>query len=86
MTSRSENSEKVAKTKWACRRGMLELDFILTEFLETGFKRLSDIEQDEFLIFLDNADPDLYAWLMGFRQPELPEDIKMVKIIVKSKD
>lgn len=84
VTNCSENSAKVAKIKWACRRGMLELDFILTEFLAKGLKALSDSEQDELLTFLENADPDLYAWLMGFRQPELPEDMKMVKVIIES--
>jgi antitoxin CptB len=85
VDNRSENSIKLAKIKWACRRGMLELDFILTEFLASGVGTLSSSEQDEFLTFLENADPDLYSWLMGFRQPELPADIKMVKIIGSSK-
>ena len=85
MTNSSERSAKIAKIKWACRRGMLELDFILTEFLTSGLEKLSDVEQDEFLLFLENADPDLYSWLMGFRQPELAADIKMGEIITSSK-
>lgn len=74
-------SHKFSKIKWACRRGMLELDFILTKFLEHGFQKLSEIEQDELLQFLTNEDPDLYSWLMGFRQATAAADIKMVNII-----
>jgi len=71
-------SNKVAQIKWACRRGMLELDFILNEFLANGFLSFSESEQDELLKFLENDDPDLYSWLMGFRKAELATDIKMV--------
>lgn len=78
-------SDKIAEIKWACRRGMLELDFILDEFLAHGFKSLSSSQQDDFQTFLTNSDPDLYAWLMGFRQPEAENDIRMVKIIQDSK-
>ena len=76
-----EQSNKVARIKWACRRGMLELDFIFNEFLANGFLVLTEIEQDEFLLFLENNDPDLYSWLMGFRYPENPVDITMVNRI-----
>jgi len=76
-------TNKTAQIKWACRRGMLELDFILNEFLADGFLKFTDIEHDELLIFLENSDPDLYSWLMGFRQAELAADIKMINIIKK---
>lgn len=75
------DAEKLAQIKWACRRGMLELDFIFTEFLDSGFGKLSDIEKNDFLKFLDNEDPDLYSWLMGFREPLIEADIEMVKLI-----
>ena len=73
-----KQKNKIAQIKWACRRGMLELDFILNEFLANGFLKLSEVEHDDFLIFLENSDPDLYAWLMGFKQAEKAQDIKMV--------
>ncbi len=74
-------SNKLAKIRWACRRGMLELDFILNEFIAHGFLNLSDTEQDELLYYLENADPDLYSWLMGYKKPESEADIKMTNII-----
>ena len=72
---------KLARTKWACRRGMLELDFIFNDFMNDGYNTLTHTQQDDFLAFLVNADPDLYAWLMGFRHPSKEDDIKMVAII-----
>jgi antitoxin CptB len=72
---------KLGRTKWACRRGMLELDFIFKDFMNSGYEALTNAQQDDFLIFLVNSDPDLYSWLMGFRQPSKDDDIKMVAII-----
>ena len=80
-----DQTHKLAKIKWACRRGMLELDYILNEFLGDGFKTLSAKQQDDFLQFLDNEDPDLYSWLMGFRKAEIEDDIIMVNIIRAAK-
>ncbi|PCJ49542.1 MAG: hypothetical protein COA74_05130 [Gammaproteobacteria bacterium] len=60
---------------------MLELDFIFNDFMENGYKQLSDIQQDAFQTFLVNSDPDLYSWLMGFREATNETDIKMVELI-----
>jgi len=75
------SANKLAKTKWAIRRGMLELDLIFNDFLQEGYDQLSDTQQDDFLHFLLNSDPDLFSWLMGFREPTERDDITMVAII-----
>jgi len=64
---------------------MLELDFILNEFLAQGISNLSEAELDNFLHYLENADPDLYSWLMGYKQPESEADIVMTNIIRNSR-
>ncbi len=61
-----------AKLIWNCRRGMLELDLILTRFIE---RHLSSLGAEERLLFerlLDYPDPMLYALLMG--QVELDDE------------
>ncbi len=78
------DSTKIARIKWACRRGMLELDFILGSFLEQGFLNMDDQQQDNLLIFLENPDPDLYSWLMGFAHPTVELDKEMTKLIRQS--
>ena len=77
-------TNKMAKIKWACRRGMLELDFILIEFLEHKLQSLSEDEQDALLVYLENPDPDLYSWLMGYKEPESEADIAMTRMIRNS--
>jgi antitoxin CptB len=50
---------------WACRRGMLELDVLLGNFLREAFLRLPEDEQKFFIELLSNNDQDLFMWLTG---------------------
>ena len=54
-----------AKLRWACRRGMLELDVLLGNFLEEAFITLDSHDQEQFVQLLDNNDQDLFMWLTG---------------------
>jgi len=78
-------TNKKAKIKWVCRRGMLELDFILNEFLDNQLQQLSEDEMDDLLVYLENPDPDLYSWLMGYKEPESDADIHMTSMIRNSR-
>ena len=40
--------KRYARLKWACRRGMLELDVLLQPFVEEAFHDLSDQDQETF--------------------------------------
>ncbi len=60
-----------AKLRWACRRGMLELDVLLGNFLSDAYSTLSDQDKMLFVDLLSQPDPQLFAWLMG---REIPED------------
>lgn len=60
------DAKRKAKVIWNCRRGMLELDLLLSGFLQKqqvflSFQDWYDLEQ---LLMLD--DPSLYAQLMGY--------------------
>lgn len=57
---------------WACRRGMLELDVLLSNFLNEAYPSLSEADQVLFATFLTYQDPDLMAWIMGRAQPDDP--------------
>lgn len=69
------------KLEWQCRRGMLELDVILMPFLEKHFEQLAEKEQQAFAKVLEEADPDLYTWIMGFGDCEKTELIEIIAII-----
>ena len=54
-----------SKLRWACRRGMLELDVLLGNFLEERYLSLSPAEQIVFVELLNENDQDLFMWLTG---------------------
>ncbi|MGS2721906.1 FAD assembly factor SdhE [Paraglaciecola aestuariivivens] len=69
------NKQRFGRLKWACRRGMLELDVLFMPFVETGFAELSEQQKLVFERLLTFDDPDLYAWFMG-HQPCQDAEIK----------
>ncbi len=60
--------DDLARVRYQCRRGMLELDVFLPSFFDACFSDLSEPEQKLFEALLTEPDPDLFAWLMGFDQ------------------
>lgn len=58
------------KLQWASRRGMLELDVVLLPYLDKKGTSFSEEQIEHYGQFLEETDPDLYAWIMGFEQPK----------------
>ena len=71
-----------ARLKWACRRGMLELDVLLLPFVDEAFDSLPFEKQETFERLLTCDDPDLFAWFMGHQECNDPELAEMVSIII----
>lgn len=63
------NDSHINKLKWRCRRGMLELDVILQDFIENTYQSISPELQVEFERLIEVEDTELYAWLMGIEKP-----------------
>ncbi len=57
------------RIRWRCRRGMRELDVLLETYLNRHFDLAAAPEQAQFLLLLDQEDPDIWAWLIGHAQP-----------------
>lgn len=54
------------KLRWRCvRRALLELDIVLSRFLEERFPALTDEEQRLFAELADSEDHDLWQWING---------------------
>lgn len=53
------------RLRWACRRGMLELDVLLAPFVEEGYDALTLQQKQDFERLLACDDPDLFSWFMG---------------------
>jgi len=69
----------IARLRWDCRRGMLELDLLLLPFLEKVFPTLTEQEQQLFIELLACTDQDLYIWLIGHEQPSDPKFNQLIK-------
>ncbi len=60
-----QQTEQNNQVRWACRRGMLELDMILQPFFDHRYSSLTSELRIAFRQLLAEPDPDLYYWLAG---------------------
>lgn len=58
-------AEPPERLRWQCRRGLLELDFLLETYLDHAWPILSKPDKALFEELLSNHDPDLQSWLLG---------------------
>ena len=65
----------ISRLRWLCRRGMKELDVVLSSYLDLNYETASADEQRNFKCLLDMQDPDLYALIIGLR-PAQDESMK----------
>ena len=70
-----------AHLRWACRRGMLELDVLLGNFLQEQYLNLSTKEQTIFVQLLSSEDQSLYWWLTGSSTAPVPEWAALIEMI-----
>lgn len=63
---------------WHCKRGMLELDEILTTFFKDYYNNLTILQQQSFELLLQESDADLFSWLFG---KDLPPNIMLQDIV-----
>ncbi len=69
------------RLQWQCRRGMLELDWLLQDFMQQGFDQLSDAEQATFERLLTYPDQTLWDYFMGQAVPIDPAIAHVVQQI-----
>jgi antitoxin CptB len=55
--------------RWRCRRGMKELDLLLTRFLDEHYGAAPPAEQLAFRRLLDLQDPLIHDYLVGRQSP-----------------
>lgn len=79
MVTSENTDDKLAKLRWRCRRGMLELDMILQKFFDEEYAHMSQSKQDIFADLLEENDQDLHSWLLG---KEFPENAKYQDLIM----
>lgn len=73
------------RLRWRCiRRALLELDITLTRFLDNGFEKLNEAEQQAFVELADMEDHDLWGLLTGKAETDDPRLAPIVAVLRKS--
>ena len=73
------------RLRWRCiRRAFLELDIMLTRFLDNGFERLSPEQQQAFVELADMEDHELWYWVGGKTECDDPRFAPIVAAIRNS--
>ena len=57
------------RLRWRCRRGMKELDILLSRYLDERFYAAPPQEQEAFRRLLESPDPEIYAYCLGQERP-----------------
>ena len=58
------------RMRWASRRGLLELDLFLTDFVAHEYPHLSPDLKALYRELMSSADQDMFEWLMGRSKPD----------------
>jgi antitoxin CptB len=64
-----DNPPELGKLRWRCRRGLKELDVLLTRYVDERFCGASPRERDAFRLLLETQDPVLYGYCLGSVAP-----------------
>lgn len=69
-----------SKLLWHCRRGVKELDVVLTRYVETQYDDASEVEKETFDSLLEYQDPDILRFVL---RQEVPADKATADLIDK---
>ena len=75
---------ELSRLRWLCRRGMKELDFIMSGYLERHYESASAAEQDRFKVLLEMPDPELYDLLLGRSEASDPGLRQIIELLRKT--
>ena len=74
----STEDGELKRLRWRCRRGMRELDQLLTRWLDREWTTSSESERGIFLRLLECEDDKLWRWFLG---RETAPDVALDSII-----
>jgi antitoxin CptB len=66
------DSLELGKLRWRCRRGMKELDVLLSRYVEEQYCGASSADQEAFRQLLEAQDTVIYAYCLGRERPPAP--------------
>ena len=62
-------AQEIGKLRWRCRRGMKELDVLLTRYVEEEYSNAPPAHRQAFRDLLDSQDPLIHAYFLGRLSP-----------------
>ncbi len=72
-----------AQLRWQCRRGMRELDLLLSDYLESDYPQARKVNKQAFRELLALPDLDLIAYLLG---GQTPADAALANVVSQIRD
>ena len=73
-----------SRLRWRCRRGIREMDILFQNFMDVCYDRLNPGEKESFEVFLDEADLDIFDWIMGRAKPTNDHYLKFITAMQNS--
>jgi antitoxin CptB len=70
----------LGRIRWHCRRGLLELDLVLTKFLDTRFESLTALQKESFIRLINYADNDLWDLIGRKAQSNDPQIEEIIRL------
>jgi len=72
---------QAARLRWRCRRGMRELDVMLTRYLDRVWPTASSAERAAFEQLIEMQDPELFGYLVGRTVPAEESQLAVINCI-----
>ena len=72
---------EAARLRWRCRRGMRELDVMLTRYLDRVWPTASSAERAAFEQLIEMQDPELFGYLVGRTVPAEESQLAVINCI-----
>ena len=67
------DTQRVYSLRWRCRRGMKELDVLLTRYLDRDYYGAPLAQRQAFEELLEKSDPEILDYILGRAVPETRE-------------
>lgn len=77
----ANDARRYDRLRWRSRRGLLELDVVLKNFLDRSYPGLTTTEQETFEKLLALPDETLLAYVQGNQNPPEKELMQLVEKI-----
>ncbi len=74
---------RLSRLRWHCRRGMRELDVLLTRYLDKIYPQATETQRQAFETLLDLPDPLILAYVIGTETPAEPALIDVVQQLTR---